>query len=175
MRQNILETFMGGIVLILAASILIFAYTSSKSSTVKGYPITAKFDRIDGLVTGTDVKMSGIKIGSITKVVLDPQTYLAVVTMTINPSVKLPEDTVAEVSSEGLLGGKFMALIPGGADQMLTPGGEIQYTQSSVNLESLIGKLMFGKDNDKDKSKDKDKNQTVDVKDSPNEDSSPHP
>lgn len=173
MRQNILETFMGGIVLILAAALLIFAYTSSKSSTVKGYPITAKFDRIDGLVAGTDVKMSGIKIGSISKVVLDPQTYLAVVTMTINPSVKLPEDTVAEVSSEGLLGGKFMALVPGGADKMLAPNGEIQYTQSSVNLESLIGKLMFGKDSDKDKKKDKEEAQ--DTKDSISEDSSPHP
>ena len=149
MRQNILETFMGAVVLILAAGLLIFAYTSQKSSSVQeGYPITAKFDRIDGLVKGTDVKMSGINIGYISQIDLDPQTYLAVVTMMINPTVKLPDDTAAEVASEGLLGGKFMALVPGGSDHMLAPQSEIQYTQSSVNLESLIGKMMFGANDD---------------------------
>lgn len=151
MRQNILETFMGTIVLIFAIALLTFAYTSSKSSITKGYPVTAKFDRIDGLVVGSDVKMSGIKVGAISKVTLDPKTYLAVVTMTLNPTVKLPTDTAAEVSSEGILGGKFMALVPGGADELLPPNGEILYTQSSVNLESLIGKVMFGKDKGKDK------------------------
>lgn len=169
MRQNILETFMGTIVLIFAIALLTFAYTSSKSSITKGYPITAKFDRIDGLVVGSDVKMSGIKVGTISNVILDPKTYLAVVTMTLNPTVKLPTDTAAEVSSDGLLGGKFMALVPGGADEILPPHGEILYTQSSVNLESLIGKVMFGKDKEKDKTSSSEK---ADISE---DSSSPHP
>lgn len=166
MRQNALETFMGAIVLIFAVALLIFAYTSSKSYDVKGYPVIAKFDRIDGLVVGSDVKMSGIKIGAISKVVLDPQTYMAVVTMNINPNVKLPKDTAAQVSSEGILGGKFMALVPGGDDEMLPFNGEILYTQSSVNLESLIGHLMFGDDKKKN---------SKETESSQEDTSSPHP
>lgn len=169
MRQNILEILMGTMVLIFAVTLLIFAYTSNKSSITKGYPVTAKFDRIDGLVVGSDVKMSGIKVGTISNVMLDPQTYLAVVTMTLNPTVKLPTDTAAEVSSEGILGGKFMALVPGGADEILPPHGEILYTQSSVNLESLIGKVMFGKNKETAEKSDQDKEDTSE------ESSLPHP
>lgn len=150
MRQNILETLMGAFVLALAGALLFFAYTSSKSSSsIKGYGVTAKFDRIDGLVVGSDVKMSGIKIGTISNLTLDPNSYLAVATILIDPSVKLPSDSSAQVTSDGLLGGKFLSIVPGAEDKMISPGGEIQFTQSSVNLESLIGHMVYGDSKDK--------------------------
>lgn len=153
MKQNVLEILMGAFVLILAGSLLIFAYTSSKSSPTKGYAVIAKFDRVDGLVVGSDIKMGGIKIGNISSLTLDPNTYLAVATLLINSSIKLPTDSSAQVTSDGLLGSKFLSIMPGAEDKMLAPGGEIQYTQSSVNLESLIGHMIYG--DSKDKKEDK--------------------
>ncbi|MFO1189230.1 MAG: hypothetical protein U1E97_06500 [Alphaproteobacteria bacterium] len=74
--------------------------------------------------------------------------------MSISNTVKLPRDTVAQISSEGLLGGKFMALVPGGETDLIKPGGEISYTQSPVNLEDLIGQLIFSQGGGKDGAKD---------------------
>ena len=74
---------------------------------------------------------------------LDPQGFLAVVRMSIDPAIKLPTDTVAQVTSEGLLGGSFVALVPGGDDKVIAPGGEIKFTQAPVNIVQLLGKFMF--------------------------------
>ena len=92
---------------------------------------------------GSDVRLAGVKIGSITATQVDPKTYQAVVTMTINPNVQLPKDSSAEVSSDGLLGGKVIALVPGGDDAMLPPGGQVSITQSAASLEQLLGKFIF--------------------------------
>ncbi|MBT3702365.1 MAG: outer membrane lipid asymmetry maintenance protein MlaD, partial [Alphaproteobacteria bacterium] len=119
-----------------------------------GYEVVARFERIDGLSAGSDVRMSGIKVGTITDQSLDTEDYLAVVRMSIDPAVLLPEDSSAEVVSDGLLGSKYMSLVPGGADDMIEPGGEIKFTQSSVSLEALIGKFMFSSD-DADKGEKK--------------------
>lgn len=149
MKSNIIESILGAVVLAIGLSVLIFAYSTGKSTTPRaGYSIVAKFDRADGVLVGSDVRMSGIKVGSVTGARLDPISYMAEVTMTIERDVKLPTDTSAEIASEGLLGGKYLALVPGGADDMLKPGDEITHTQSSVNLESLIGQMIFSKSND---------------------------
>jgi phospholipid/cholesterol/gamma-HCH transport system substrate-binding protein len=143
MGRNLVETLMGAVVLVVAALFLIFAYSTTNVRAVRGYDVIAKFERVDGLATGSDVKISGIKVGTLVEQRLDPETYLAVVRMSIDNSVKLPDDTVAQVSSEGLLGGNFLALVPGGSDKIIAPGGEIKYTQAPVNLVQMLGKFIF--------------------------------
>ena len=145
MKKNPVETVMGAVVLVIAAIFLVFAYSTADIRRIQGYPITMRFDRIDGLRLGGDVKMSGVKIGSVVQESLDPDTFLAVVTVHIDPSVKLPDDSSAKILSEGLGDEKYLALVPGASEAMLPPGGEIQYTQGSVDLIGLIGRLMFSK------------------------------
>ncbi|MBV9017659.1 MAG: outer membrane lipid asymmetry maintenance protein MlaD [Alphaproteobacteria bacterium] len=145
MRGNLLETVMGAVVLLVAALFLFFAYNTSQLRAVPGYELSANFERIDGVREGGDVRISGIKIGSIVSQTLDPKTFLARLTMSIDPSYKLPDDTVAEIVSAGLLGDKYLSLVPGGSETMIPPGGEIKYTQSSVTLENLIGQMIFSK------------------------------
>jgi phospholipid/cholesterol/gamma-HCH transport system substrate-binding protein len=143
MRRNLIETVLGGVVLLVAALFLVFAYSNASLRTVSGYELTAKFDRVDGLNQGGDVKVSGIKVGTITGQDIDPQSYLAVVRFTVDPRIKLPVDSAAEVVSEGLLGSKYLSLVPGADSKTLQPGQEIRFTQSPINLESLIGQFMF--------------------------------
>jgi len=143
MRKNLIETVMGGVVLIVAALFIVFAYSKAQVGKVEGYEIKAKFDRIDGILAGSDVRMSGIKIGTVTSSALDPKTYFANVSMNIRSDIRIPEDTSIAVSSDGLLGDKFLALSPGGADEMLPPGGEITTTQGSIDLMGLVGQMIF--------------------------------
>ena len=134
---------MGAVVLLVAAFFLVFAYTRGNVAPVEGYTVTALFTAIDGLDVGDDVRVSGIRVGSVTGQTLEPEFYRAVVTMSIDPGVQLPADTSAAVASNGLLGGKYVALEPGGLEELLKPGDEITYTQPSVNLESLLGKFIY--------------------------------
>lgn len=150
MKTNLLEVVMGGVVLVVFTFCVIFAYSTSQWQPSKGYEVTAKFSRIDGVMRGSDVRLSGVKVGTIKDIHLDPTTYLAVVQMTLEPHVNLPKDSSAEIASEGLLGGKFLALVPGGEDDIIPAGGEIMHTQAAVSLESLIGKFMFSAQEKKD-------------------------
>ena len=143
MRGNVIETVLGAVVLVVAALFLFFAYNTSQLRTVPGYQLSAEFTRIDGIRQGSDVRISGIKIGSVVAEELDPKTFLATVRMSIDPSVQLPDDTVAEIISSGLLGDKYLSLVPGGSDKTIPAGGKITYTQASVSLESLIGQTIF--------------------------------
>ena len=152
--RNMIETVMGAVVLAVAGIFLAFAYNHSSLRTVSGYEVSARFDRVDGVSACTDVRISGIKIGTVIDQRLDTDRYLAIVRMSIDPRVKLPTDTVAEVASEGLLGGRYLALIPGGDTDMIKPGGEIKFTQSPVDLVQMLGKFMFsGPDQGKDAAK----------------------
>lgn len=151
-KTNIIETLLGGAVLIFALCLLIFAYIKNEKSDIKGYIIKAKFDKVDGLVSGADVRMSGIKIGSIENQTLDPQTYLAVVSMSISDHVKIPTDSSASIVSESLLGGKYMDIVPGGDDTFLKPGELVNHTQSAVNFEKLIGQAIFSNKEKKEES-----------------------
>jgi phospholipid/cholesterol/gamma-HCH transport system substrate-binding protein len=140
---NVIETVMGAVVLAVAAFFLFFAYSTSQVSAVSGYEVWARFSAVDGIRDGSDVRIAGVKVGTVTSETLDPKTYLATLRMNIDPSYKLPDDTSAAIVSSGLLGDKYLSLSPGGSDKTIPPGGRIKYTQSSVNLENLIGQMMF--------------------------------
>lgn len=143
MQKNIVETLMGGVVLAVAAFFFIFAYQKSDLTVSDGYLINAKFDNASGVSMGSDVRVGGVKVGVVSALSLDPQTYQAVVTMQIRHTTKLPKDSSASITGDGLLGGKYVQLIPGGDEVMLAEGEAIEYTQSSVNLEEMIGKFVF--------------------------------
>lgn len=143
MRRNVIETVLGGVVLAVAALFLVFAYTSANLRSVQGYDLNAEFSSIAGLQTGGDVRISGVKVGTVTSKSLDPKNFLAVVHFTVDPAIKLPRDTVAVVASESLLGGKFLELDPGGDTAVLAPGARIEYTQSSPGLEQLLGQMIY--------------------------------
>jgi phospholipid/cholesterol/gamma-HCH transport system substrate-binding protein len=143
MSRNLLETLLGAIVLIVAIGFLLFAYNTSQVERNGGYELIARFDKVDGLERGSDVRISGIKVGTVIEQSLDPETYRAEVRFSLREDIQLPADTSAAVVSNGLLGGKYLALVPGGDIEMLGPGGEVTLTQSAVNLEDLIGHMIF--------------------------------
>ena len=143
MTGNMIETVMGGVVLVVAALFLFFAYSTSQVRAVQGYEVSAQFDSVSGIHDGSDVRIGGVKVGTVVSETLDPNTFLANVRISIENAYKLPDDTVAKIVSAGLLGDKFMALVPGGAEQTIPPGGRIKFTQSPISIEDLIGQIMF--------------------------------
>ncbi|MBV9655851.1 MAG: outer membrane lipid asymmetry maintenance protein MlaD, partial [Acetobacteraceae bacterium] len=138
-RRNAAEVVTGAIVLVVAGGFLTYAVGHSGRSIAAGYPLHANFDNISGLSVGSDVRIGGVKVGSVTDQRINPQNYLAEVTLAVNNDIKLPKDSSAEVTSDGLLGGKYLALSPGGDATMLQPGGLITVTQSSISIEQLLG------------------------------------
>lgn len=159
MSKNIIETLVGALVLFLAGMFLYLAYktTDLNSSDSNSYRITAQFDRADGLILGSDVKIGGIKVGKVTDLSLEPEYYRAVVGMKVNADVKLPSDSLAEVIGNGLLGEKYVAIIPGSQEDFIENGGVISFTQSSISFESLIGKFIFNSSETDSKEKDNNK------------------
>jgi len=150
MKNSVFETVVGGVVLLVALFFLVFAYQSSNFTHFDGYIISANFSQANGVKEGTEIKISGVHVGSVIGQSLDQDQYTAIVKMRINSNIKLPIDTTASTMSEGLLGGLFISLEPGGAPDYLEPGDKIIYTQSSPNLEQLLGKFIFNL-SDKDK------------------------
>ncbi|HEX9790140.1 MAG TPA: outer membrane lipid asymmetry maintenance protein MlaD [Kiloniellales bacterium] len=143
MQRNVIETVMGGVVLLVAAGFVYLAFQSSSVGNGSGYLVSAEFDNASGLTTGSEVRMSGVKVGTVTSQSLDPKTYFAVVTMNITESVKLPRDTSARILADGLLGSNFVALEPGGEEEVIEAGGKINYTQGSINVVDLLGRFIF--------------------------------
>jgi phospholipid/cholesterol/gamma-HCH transport system substrate-binding protein len=145
-KRSAAELLAGALVLAVAAIFLAYAVTNSGRGggfSGGGLTLTAKFDRIDGLAPGADVRIAGVKVGSVVDQRIDPQTFLAVLTLRIDGSLRIPADSSAEIASEGLLGGRFVSLVPGGADRILANNGQITITQSSISLESLLGRFIF--------------------------------
>lgn len=150
MKNNIVETLMGALVLAVAASFLSFAFNHAAVSTSDGKNYLVKFDKVDGLSVGGDVKISGIKVGSIVEQHLDKETFYAVVTINIDPSIRLSESTFAKITSEGLLGGNYLVLDPGDdEDELLEEGDEITNTQGAVDFLGLLDKFAGSKDDSK--------------------------
>ncbi len=143
MDNSFVETLVGGIVIAIAAAFLAYGYSVSDVGNVSGIEVTAEFDRVDGLATGSDVRMSGIKIGTVTGQSLNTNNYYAVVTLNLTDEVQLPNDSSAKITSEGLLGGNYVSITPGGSEDMLTDGDEIQFTQGSIDLIGLVGQAVF--------------------------------
>lgn len=144
MGKNLVETVMGGVVLLVAAGFLFIALQTAQVKSVEGYTVEAAFLKIGGLQQGSDVRMNGIKIGTVSESKLDTETYDAVVSMTIRPDLKLPADTVASVVSGGLIGGKYVRLEPGAdRENFIEPGGRLEKTKDFKSLEDQVGEIIF--------------------------------
>jgi phospholipid/cholesterol/gamma-HCH transport system substrate-binding protein len=143
MKRNAVETVMGAVVLVVAALFLFFAYTTSEVHAVSGYELSARFDRVGSLRNGADVRISGIKVGTVLDQALDPKNFTALVRISVQPDIKLPVDTIAAITSSGLLGSDYMALEPGNEDETLKPGAMIAHTQPPMDLSGLIGQAIF--------------------------------
>lgn len=150
MKRDTFETILGATVIGIAAAFLIFSLrVGNVSSHTGGYAIMADFSGTGGLQRGDDVVISGVKVGAVANIELQKDTYLARVTMDIDDGVTIPDDTAALISSESLLGGKYMQLEPGASDIAMKEGDRIQYTQAPQNLEQLLGQFIFSVQNDK--------------------------
>jgi phospholipid/cholesterol/gamma-HCH transport system substrate-binding protein len=144
-RHNPAELATGAVVLAVAGGFLVFAVANTgRSFGHNGYPLHASFDHVDGLSAGADVRIAGVKVGSVQAISLDTKTFEADVSFTVQDGVKLTTDSSATVATDGLLGGKYVAIADGGEDKIIPPGGAVTITQGSVNLEALLGKYIFG-------------------------------
>lgn len=146
-ENSTVEIATGGIVVAVAAGFLLYAsqYAGFGGGGTGGrYDLSASFRSVEGVSVGTDVRLAGVKVGSVTALKLNPETFRAEASISIDDTVKLPEDTAALISSEGLLGGNFLELVPGGSNFNIEPGGEIEDTQGSVSLIQLLLKFVSG-------------------------------
>jgi len=146
MSESTTEVIVGSAVLAAALGFALYAgqITGFAAGGSANQQYFASFRSIEGVSVGTDIRMAGVKIGSVTDLTLNPITFRADAEFTLTSSISLPDDTAAVVSSEGLLGGNFVELLPGGSLSNLEPGSEIEDTQSSVGLVELLLKFVSG-------------------------------
>ena len=142
-RHDPVELLAGLMVLLLLAGLIIAAVAGNGRKSAAGMLLTAQFDHIDGLDVGSDVRLAGVTVGQVTGETVNPKDYQAVVTLTVRPDIRLPTDSSVVVTSDSLLGGKYLALAPGGADTVLPAGGRITQTQGAISLEQLLSKFIF--------------------------------
>lgn len=143
MSENTTEVVIGAVVLAGAFGFLIYAgQATGLSRAPDSYELHASFRSIEGVTVGTDVRMAGVKVGTVTGLQLNPITFFADARISVKDTILLPEDSAILVSSEGLLGGNFIELIPGGAVENLKPGSEIEDTQGAVSMTSLLMKFV---------------------------------
>src|SRR3546814_4166559 len=135
MRRNLAETVMGGVVLVVAGEFLYVFLTTAQMKSTAGYPVTATVSKVGGILTGSDVRISGINVGTVSDVRLDPKTYLAVLTLNLKSDVKLPTDSVASIASNGLIGGNYVRIKPGRAETHLASGGAMEKSEDFKTLE----------------------------------------
>lgn len=145
MAANSAEVITGGLVVAAAAGFLVYASQFVGSGIEDGsYAMSASFRSAEGITVGTDVRLAGVKVGTVTSMNLNPETFRAETTISIDDAVVLPDDTALVVASEGLLGGSFLEILPGGSPFNYDPGAEILDTESSVSLISLLLKFVAG-------------------------------
>jgi len=145
MAENRAEVLAGAAVVAAAIGFLFYATGGAGIGAAAGnYPLTASFRSVEGISSGTDVRLAGVKVGTITALKLNPTTFFADATISVENGILLPDDTAILISSEGLLGGNFIELVPGGSTENLGPGDEIEDTQGSVSLISLLMKFVSG-------------------------------
>ncbi len=145
MKDHLVETLVGAAVIVIAVMFLGFAYGQTEQTSSEGYTLTAKIQSAAGISVGTDVRIAGIKVGTVTGTRLDPITYRAIIEFTVEEGIELPEDSSMRVAIEGILGGNFISLSPGGDyDNLLSDGGEIAHAQGSIDIVGLIQRFAFG-------------------------------
>jgi len=142
LKEHVAEALVGLLVLLFAAWFAFYALERSSGIGVDRYTVTARFPNAAGIDVGSDVRVSGMKVGTVTSQTLDPVTWQAVLTFAVDSKLKLPADSSAAISSDGLLGGAHIALIPGGDPEPLMPGDEIIDTQGATDLMGLIGSFI---------------------------------
>ncbi len=143
MYKRPVETIMGILVLTVAALFCYFAYNVSDLQVVKGYNVTAKFLKVGGLNIGSDVRINGIKIGTVVSQNLDDTDYTADVVMSLSPEIKLPADSVASIVADGLIGNKFIKIDPGHSEELLKDGDIMKNTKDFKTIEDLVGEVIF--------------------------------
>lgn len=147
MERNTLETVLGAVVLLVAVGFLYLIYSETNiASATNGYPLVLRFDSGGSTIVGTDVRIAGVKVGSVIDQRFDAGAYQAVVTIEVDNAVKLPKDTSAVVTSDGLLGDNYILLNIGGDSEMLAPNERIRNVQGAINLADLINKFVVGTD-----------------------------
>lgn len=145
MRESVTEVLTGAAVVAVAAGFLVFAgQVTGFSRGGESYELTASFRSAEGVLVGTDVRLAGVKVGTVTDLRLDMQTFRAETVMSINSGVEIPDDSSAVVASEGLLGGSFVEIMPGGSFDVLPDGAAIIDTQGAVNIVTLLLKFVSG-------------------------------
>ena len=143
MKTNVLEVVIGAVVIVAASFFLYFAYVTSGEKIKDGYTLIARFEDVSGLTEGADVKINGIKVGIVKKLMLD-EDYSAKVELTIKNEYQIPDDSALSISTDGIMGNKFISISIGYSDKYYEPEAEVDDTKSSLNLEKLVDKVITG-------------------------------
>ncbi|MBT4911062.1 MAG: outer membrane lipid asymmetry maintenance protein MlaD [Candidatus Marinimicrobia bacterium] len=149
MKSNTFEAIVGAFVIIISVVFLFFGFSTMKIQNSDSYNVSALFNRIDGIKIGSDIRMSGIKIGTVVSQELDNSSFEAKVLMSIDSKILIPDDSSAKITSDGLLGGNYISIEPGGSDIYLLNNEEIFFTQGSVDLIGLVGEALFSVEDEK--------------------------
>jgi len=142
-KRSAADLVAGLIVLAAACGFLAYAAVNTGRGGASGTQLSARFDNVGTITAGSDVRIGGVKVGRVVDATIDPKTFHATLRFTVQPSIHMPDDSSATISTGGLLGGSFVNLSPGGSEKILGEGGVIKDTQSATNLEDLLGKFIF--------------------------------
>lgn len=145
MRENGAEVAVGAVVLAAACGFLFYmTQIAGLGGMARSYDLTASFRSVEGISTGTDIRLAGVKIGTVADITLNPETFRGDVTLSLLEGIVIPDDSAAVIASEGLLGGNFVEIVPGGSLENFSEGAEIEDTQGAVSLISLLLKFVTG-------------------------------
>jgi phospholipid/cholesterol/gamma-HCH transport system substrate-binding protein len=143
MNKKPVETIMGIVVLVIAVLFMMFAYNVSDLQVVKGYDINAKFLKVGGLNTGADVRINGVKVGTVVEQKINTDDFMVDVKMSILPEIVLPIDSVITIAGDGLMGDKFIKIEPGNSSEKIKPGDIVKKTKDAKSLEDMVGEIIF--------------------------------
>lgn len=144
MSRNIVETIIGAVVLLVAVGFLVWGLGRTSTGGSDGISLSATFDNIGSVGVGSDVRISGIPVGSVSSLDIDPLSFRAKIQFVVRDDLEIPADSSVSIASSGLLGGNYLSLLPGGDIDLLEDGDQVAYTQSAVDLMGLLGKAVFG-------------------------------
>ncbi|SHK34324.1 phospholipid/cholesterol/gamma-HCH transport system substrate-binding protein [Desulfatibacillum alkenivorans DSM 16219] len=146
MGKQSIELVVGVFVLVCLLCVAYLTVKVGRMDVLGGdtYQVSARFQSVEGLKTGADVQIAGVGVGKVSNVIIDPLDLVAVVTLQVDKGIELTEDTIASVRTAGLIGDKYIKLTPGGADEVLQDGDQIEETESAIDIMELISKYAFG-------------------------------
>ncbi len=143
MSKQVVEMLVGAGILLFGVIFVGFAFRGSNPVAANGYRVVAVFSDASGLVPGTEMRVAGIKIGSVIDKQFDAEAFEAIVTFVIDDQIKLPTDSEALIEPDGLLGGNFVLVKPGSERSYIPPGGRFSATRGAVNVIDIIGGHIF--------------------------------